>query len=321
MRQQGAAAVNIRTFQQGDEVHQVAIYNEAAGGLPKFKPASTQDVLRRVTAKDFDPSMKLFAVDGGQPVAYGVLNANGRVSYPWCCPGFEALAEPMFDEMIRTMKQRGFKKVFAAYRGDWSSVLEFFQQHGFQKARDMVNYVLDVVDTPTVPARRTSNVSPLERSDVPALCGLAPHTLRCRTAQELEQHLFNNAYFAPESLFALRGRTDKKLLGAGILVTNPTYADPKMVDAAMPCFRLGAFGTEGMQTKRIKGLFSFLCRDEAGCGAVAVELMAHAANLLQDSDDISALAGQVPSDAPHLMRFYQTVFRRQGSFPVLERDL
>jgi hypothetical protein len=321
MRQQGAAAVNIRTFQHGDEVHQVAIYNEAAGGLTKFKPASTQDVLRRVTAKDFDPSMKLFAVDGGQPVAYGVFNANGRVSYPWCRPGFEALAEPLFDEVLRTMKQRGFQKVFAAYRGDWSSVLEFFQQHGFHKAREMVNFVLDVIDTPTVPARRTSSVSPLERSDVPALFALAPQTLRSRTAQQLEQHLFDNPYFGPDEVFVLRSRSDKKPLAAGILITDPTYADPKMVDAAMPCFRLGAFGTEGMHTKRIKGLFSVLCRDESACGAVAVELMAHAANLLHDSDDIAALAGQVPSDAPNLLRFYQTVFRRQGSFPVLERDL
>ena len=89
----------------------------------------------------------------------------------------------------------------------------------------------------------------------------------------------------------------------GILITNPTYADPKVVDAGMPCFRLGAFGTEGMQTKRLKGLFSFLTRDDNQCGLVGVDLVAHAASQLQESDDITALAAQVPSDAPHLLRF------------------
>ena len=33
------------------------------------------------------------------------------------------------------------------------------------------------------------------------------------------------------------------------------------------------------------------------------------------------VAGQVPSDAPNLSRFYHLNFRKQGSFPVLERAL
>ena len=37
--------------------------------------------------------------------------------------------------------------------------------------------------------------------------------------------------------------------------------------------------------------------------------------------EVSHLAAQVPSDAPHLLRFYQRLFRRQGSFPILERTL
>ena len=35
----GEIAVTIRTFQPGDEVAQVVIYNEGAGAFPKFKPA------------------------------------------------------------------------------------------------------------------------------------------------------------------------------------------------------------------------------------------------------------------------------------------
>jgi hypothetical protein len=313
--------VNIRTFRQGDEVHQVAIYNEAVSTLPRHKPATTQDVLRRVTARDFDPTMRFFALDGEQPVAYALFNPNGRVSYPWCRKGHEGLAEPLFQHTLRTMQQRGFRKAFTAYRGDWATVLEFFRRQGFVVAREMVNFVLDILDLPTVPRRPNANITSLQRGDVPALFALAPHVLRCRTAKELEEYLFANPYFGADALFVLRGRKDRVPLAVGILLANPAYADPKAVDADMPCFRLGAFGTEGMQTKRIKGLFSFLCRDDPQCAAPAVDLVAHAGGLLHDGDDITSLAAQVPSDAPHLLRFYQTRFRRQGSFPVMERDL
>jgi len=309
--------VDIRTFQPGDEQHQAAIYNEAAAALPKFKPATTQEVLRRTAARDFDPSMRLFALVEGQPVAYAVFNPNGRVSYPWCRHGHEALAEPLLERMLATMRQRGFGKAFAAYRGDWTSVLEFFKQHGFKVAREMVNYFMDIFDMPTVPARR-SHITPLRPGDIATLFTLAPQVVGARTALELEQYLCHNPYFPPEAIFVLRGTKDPAPRGAALLITEPTYADPKVVDSAMPCFRLGAFGTEGMQTKRIKGMFSFLCPDEPRCGAVAVDLVSHAANLLSDSDDISGLAAQVPSDASNWLRYYQSNFRRQGSFPVLE---
>jgi hypothetical protein len=313
--------VNIRTFQPGDEVHQVAIYNEAAADLPRFKPATTQEVLRRVSARDFDPGMRFFACVDGQPVGYVLFNPNGRVSRPWCRRGHEAVAEPLFTQLLQTMRQRGFRQAFAAYRGDWTETLEFFRQHGFSVAREMINFVLDIFDMPTVPARRNLNIKPLERREVATVFGLAPQVLRCQTPQQLEQHLFENPYFDATSLFVLRSRTNQAPLGVGILITNPTYADPKAVDAGMPCFRLGAFGTEGMQSKRLKGLFSFLTKDDNQSGLVGVDLVAHAASQLQESDDIAALAAQVPSDAPYLLRFYQTRFRRQGSFPVLERNL
>jgi hypothetical protein len=312
--------VNIRTFERGDEAVQVAIYNEAAAALPKFKPATVQEVQRRVTARDFDSSMRFFAVEGGQAVAYVLFNPNGRISFPWCRKGHEAVAEPLFHHLMEIMHQRGVRKAFAAYRADWVPVVDFFRDHGFAVAREMINFTIDLLDMPTAPARRYSPITPLERGDVPALFALAPHALRSKSALDLEAHLFDNPYFRPSAVFVLRSQRGGTPVGAGILVNDSTYADPKMVDPAMPCFRLGAFGTEGMQTKRIKGLFSFLCRDDAQCGGTAVDLMAHAAHLLRDSDDISVLAGQVPSNVPSWLRFYQLSFRQQGSFPVLERD-
>jgi hypothetical protein len=183
----------------------------------------------------------------------------------------------------------------------------------------MVNFVLDLVDMPT-PAARTGNpYSRLRPEDLPALVKLAPEALRTISMAELERHFFHNPHFPPEALFVLRSRGDGLPEAVGLVITNNTYANAKQLDAAMPCFRLGAFGTEGMQVKRVNGLFSFLARSQEA-SRLGLALMGHAAFMLQESD-VAAFAAQVPSDAPSLLRFYQSHFRRQGGFPVLERVL
>ena len=133
--------------------------------------------------------------------------------------------------------------------------------------------------------------------------------------------MFANPYFPPESLFALRLRPDAAPVAVGLLIVDPTYADARSLDANMPCFRLGAFGTEGMSTKRVRGLFSFLARPDRSLPGLAMDLLGYAANRLSVGDDLTGFAAQVPSDAPGLFAFYQQHFQRQGSFPVLERDL
>jgi len=313
--------MNIRTFQPGDEAIQAEIYNEAAGGLPKFKPATTVEVQRRTRASDFDPTRRLFAEEGGRPVGYTVFNANGRVSYPWCRPGHEQLAGPLFDAVLQAMRRRGFRQAFAAYREDWSSVGQFFQQHDFRLTRQMVSFLLDVMDLPTIPRRTSSAVGPLRREDVPAVFALCPKALRVHSAAALEEQLFANPFFGPGSVFVLRARGSAQPLAAGVLITEPAYADPRVLDAFMPCYRLGAFGTETMQAKRIKGLFSFLANEDQNTSLLAVELLGAAALRLKDNDDIYCFAAQVPSDVPHLLQVYQRLFRRQGHFPVFERTL
>jgi hypothetical protein len=308
----------IRTFQPGDEAVQAALYNEAAAELPKFKPATVAEIQRRTQAPDFDPAMRFFAEEGGQPVGYALFNANGRVSFPWCRKGHEHLAGPLFEQVLTVMRQRGFRSAFAAYRADWPTVGEFFAAHGFRQVREMVNFVLDVMDLPTIPARPSSVIGPLRPEDVPALFELAPQALRVRTPAELEQHLLHNPNFPPEAVSVLRSRGNQTPLAASVLVTDPAYADPQTLDANMPCFRCGAFGTETMQVKRVKGLFSFLARPDQNVGLLGTELLGRAALKLADHDDIGAFAAQVPSDVPHLFRVYQHLFRRQGAFPVFE---
>jgi hypothetical protein len=312
--------MTIRAFRPGDEAAQVGIYNEACASLPKFKPATLDEIRRRCRAAEFDPGSRFFALLENKPVGYASFHANGLVSYPWCRPGQEAWAEPLFECVLEAMRQRGLTKAFAAYRGDWTAQQEFFEAHGFCLAREMVNFWLDPADMPTPAAQRSLPVSPLRREDIPAVFALAPQALRVSSSAELEQHLLHNPFFSAEDVFVLRDRSQSTILAAGILVANQAYADPKQLDAAMPCFRLGAFGTEGMQTKRVNGLFSLLAPDNQDVNSVGQALLGHAAFRLHRTE-AAAFAAQVPSDVPHLLRFYQHRFRRQGSFPVLERVL
>lgn len=308
-------AMQIRTFQPGDEAAQVEVYNTAAAALPKFKPATVVEVQRRTRGADFDPGQRFYAVENGKVVGYCLVNANGRVSYPWCLPGHESCAEPLF---ARVLEAAGQRKLFAAYRGDWPAVQEFFLGHGFVKAREMVSFLIDIVDLPTPSAHGVESFTAVARDDAAALMALYPAALRVRQLADWQAHLFDNPYFKSDALFALRAKSGTPL-AVGIAVYDPTYADPRAVDAAMPCFRLGAFGTEGMQTKRLKGMFSFLARPDASLPSLAIDLLGHAAWRMRDHDDVTALAAQAPSDAPALLNFYERHFRKQGSFPVFER--
>lgn len=313
--------MTIRTYKAGDENAQVALYNEAAAALPKFKPATVEDVARRTKGKDFDATTWFYLEEGGKIVGYCNCHPpSGRIGYPWVKAGFEAKQEELFQAALGELRKRGKKTAFAAYRGDWPTITAYFQAHEFRLIREMVNFVIDIVEMPTPAARPSLPFSPLRKEDIPAIRDLAPEALRVTTVAEMEKHLFENPYFSPDALFVLRSRTGGMPAAVGILIDNAQYADPKQVDAYAPCFRLGAFGTEGTDAKRINGLFSFLCRPGRDVSSLALDLMGHAAFRLEETST-AWLGAQVPSDVPHLLRFYQQHFRRQGSFPILERSL
>jgi hypothetical protein len=312
--------MEIRAYRSGDETAQVSIYNEAAADFPKFKAATLDEVRRKARGADYDPTTRFLALVDGRAVGYAVFQANGRVSFPWCRKGHDAAAQPLLEHVLDAMKQRGMTRAFTAYRSDWSVPQQFFQNNGFQPRREMVNYVLDLVDMPTPMARPSSSIGPATPDDVPAILELGANVLLIRDRAGLEEHLFRNPFFPADSVFVLRNRTGGAALAAAILVANPAYADPLQVDAAMPCFRLGAFGTEGMSTKRINGLFSFLTADTRDAHPLALDLLGYAAYKLQNTE-VETFAAQVPSDAGHLLRFYKQYFQRQASFPMLERTL
>jgi hypothetical protein len=310
----------IRAYGPGDDAAQVSIYNEAAAALPKFKPATLDEVRRRGRDPRCDAAAHFVAVADGRPVGYATFQTNGRVSFPWCRPGHEHLAEPLLERVLAAMRERGLRGAFAAYRADWPGPLEFFRRHGFCHRRDMVGFALELAQMPTPMARPNITVCPLRSADLPAVLELGRGVLRVESAEELGRHLLDNPYFPGDSVFTLRGRGEGDPIAVGILVADPSYTPPDQTDACMPCFRLGAFGTEGLTTKRINGLFSLLAADGRDVHPVGLDLMGYAAFRLRETE-VETLGAQVPSDAPHLLRFYTHYFRQQGSFPVLQRDL
>lgn len=312
--------MTIRTFQPGDDIAQVSIYNEAAAGLPKFKSATIDEVRRRLRGPDFDPGARFYAVEGTQVAGYATFQANGRVSYPWCRKGKEHLALPLLERVLEAMKQRGLTTAWAAYRKDWTAQGEFFVAQGFPLKREMQNYHLDLIEMPTPAARVTTAITALTAADIRIFKELAGDVLRA-PLPELEKALLRNPWFPPTDLFCLRSRSDAaKPVAAGAFICNSTFADPNQVDASMPCFRLGAFGTEGLTTKRINGLFSFVVTEPRDTNMHGLDLLGHAARLMQEGKD-ETVAAQVSSDLPHMVRFYRQYFRPQGSFPIFERSL
>ena len=75
---------------------------------------------------------------------------------------------------------------------------------------------------------------------------------------------------------------------------------------------------EGMDTKRVNGLFSMIAKPDRSLSSYGLELMGEAVNRVTDGDTINGLAAQVASDSPARLSFYQRFFRRQGSFPIYE---
>jgi hypothetical protein len=312
--------MNLRSFQPGDELAQVSLFNGAACIYPGFKPAKIEDVQKRTRARSFDPATRVYAVEGGEVVGYCVLEPEqGRISFPWCKRGHTAAAAPLFEAMLNLARERGLTSLFAAYRRDWNTVFEFLESQGFAKTRDMVNYAVDVLDLPTVAVGTTSQLTPLRPEDLPFLSEMGRGVIRL-PLEKLEKYFFANLYFPAECVNVLRSKDDGSPLAVNIAIETASFADVRLIDPLAPCFRLGAFGTEGLNVKRVNGMFSFLVRKPETALSHGLTLLCEAVESMTE-DTVNAVAAQAPSDAPHLIGFYQRYFKEQGRFPVYERTL
>lgn len=307
----------IRNYQPGDEAAQVRIYNTMAATLPAFKPATCDEVERRYRTVDPDPAAKFYAVEDGEVVGYAVFNPNGRISYPWCLPGSQALREPLLDAVLDALRRRGQQEAWAAYRADWGPVLAFFDDHQFHQSRAMINYIAELAELPHAPVPEGQVIRPLRRDDLPQFVGLGRDLFAGEDVETLEGFYWDNPFFGASDLLALEPTTHHgTLLGAALLIGAAGYADPTKIDAAMPCFRLGAMGTERERHKRVNGLFSCVFADESA----GESLLSEAVRRLQQAG-LTHLAAQAPSDQPTLVAFHDRHLHRQGSFPIVARRL
>ncbi|HEX8201027.1 MAG TPA: hypothetical protein VF590_11100, partial [Isosphaeraceae bacterium] len=125
-----------------------------------------------------------------------------------------------------------------------------------------------------------------------------------------------NPYFDPSCLFVLETSRGAAPLGLALAIADASYAHPTKLDAAMPCFRLGALGTETERHKRVNGMVSCL----ATTGEAGEILLAEARRRLEAAG-LDHAAAQAPSDQPDLCALYDRHFRRQGEFPILAKPL
>ncbi|HEX4609602.1 MAG TPA: hypothetical protein VH092_15490, partial [Urbifossiella sp.] len=310
----------VRTFQPGDERTQATLFNGVAFTLPGFKPATEDDVKHRTRARGFDPGTRFYAVADGHVVGYCILEpGQGRIGFPWCRKGYESAAGDLFAAALAAARERKVSKLFTAYRRDWDAVLGFFTDRGFQKVRDMVNYSADPVDLPTIANRGPSPVRRLTRADLPALVAMGRGVVRVSDAA-LERHVFASPYFPAEAFWVVDGAHDVGPVAIGVGLDNPNWPDVKKVDPLAPCFRMAAFGTEGLNAKRVNGLFSYLVIKPEHALPAGLALLAELSQELTEGS-VTSLAAQCPTDAPHLLGFYTRYFKEQGRFPILELTL
>ncbi len=311
--------MKIRTYKPGDELAQAEIYNRAAEGLPGFKPTSVEEIERRYRAIDPDPGAKFYALnDDGDVVGYALLNLNGRISVPWCLPGAESVREPLLEAVLDELRRRGISEAWAAYRADWEPSLEFLREQGFETTRQIINYIAEVGNLPDQEVPEGCSIIRLSQVDLPSSIGTGANPITPEEAAEFRRFYLENPFIEPSNLFALIETREGRTLGAGLAIINRAFADPNRIDPAMPCYRLGAFGTERQRHKRVNGLVScsFANDDEAN-GEI---LLAEASRRLQAAG-LSHAAAQGSSDNPHLIAFYDRYFEKQGGFPILSRRL
>jgi hypothetical protein len=309
----------IRTFQPGDEIAQARIYNLAAGPLPAFKPATAEEISRRHASAVADTGARFYAVEDGEIVGYASFSPNGRISYPWCLPGAERVREPLLEAILAAMKERKIPEAWAAYRADWTPVLEFLHEQGFLDKRQMINYLAEVSellpDTILPPDRVIEPLGRDEIRDLHAFAqGIDPH----EDPRDFERFYTQNPFYDfSGQLVALKEARTRKMLGVALLVIADRFADPTQINAAMPCFRFGTFGTERERHKRVNGLFSAAFADPIDGELLLgwlVRTQARPAGLTH-------ITAQAPSDAPAVCALYDRFLQRQGAFPILSRRL
>jgi hypothetical protein len=307
----------IRNCLAGDAENEARIYNTVAARLPGFTPLTVEDVRRSLTGPSAKTAVRFFAEHEGRAVGYCMFEPTGRIHFPWCLPGHESIGHALFATVARAMAERKITRAYATCRADWTDQIEFFEDHEFDRVRDMINFTQSIGDLPTMFQRPGLNVTIVKPADVWDIERLAPSVLRMH-GTVLAEYLSNNRFLPADAIYVLR--KDGVPRGVGMLIDDGSFADVESLDPMAPIFRFGAFGTEGLPTKRVNGMFSFLAAAGRETLPIGQDLLWYGTSRMQ-TNTFEMLAAQAPSDAPHLVAFYERYFQKQGSFPVFEREV
>ena len=310
----------IRAYRPGDETAQVEIYNRVTSPLPGFKAATAEEVARRYRAADFDPDSKLYAELEGRVVGYISFSPNGRISVPWCLADAAEAREPLMSAALAAMKQHGATRAWAAYRADWTVVRTVLEAFGFRVVHEMINFVAALPQLPHQAVAPPFCIEPLEQADLEAVYAIDRTAFGVTSPDELGAAWCNGPYLSADSVFVLRESPAGEIVAAGLAVVRSQYADPTKIDSAMPCFRLGAIGTESERTKRVNGLFSYVAQAGRENHRFGRLLVGEACRRFERAG-ILHVAAQCRSDRPAELSLYDSHFQRQKSFPIFIRDL
>lgn len=309
----------IRNFVAGDAEHWSRIVESASLGYRNRRLFTPEEARKRSGQPGFETGSVFFAEEEDQIVGAAAFDPqSGQVTFPWCRPGFERLSHPLLTSVLRAMSQRKINRAFAAYPTDWTPVWDFFEDYGFVKVREVINYRQSIGDLPTMFQRPGLNITPLKPGDLAEIEQMGASILRLE-GERLSNYWLKNPRFGADALFVLR-RKDGSIKGVGIMLDDPHFNPVEDTDPKAADFRFGSFGTEGYYAEPVNGLFSFIAPQGKETEIIGQDLLWYATSRAS-SNSFEYLAGQVPSDVPHLKMFFDRYFRRENSFLVFHREI
>ncbi len=316
-----AMETTIRSFTTGDDAARVGIFNEAAAGLPKFKPATLDEIRRRTHGRDFDPADAVLR--RGQRAAAGiryVSDQRARFASPGAARAANASPNRCSsassgdeDSWSQAHLRRLSRRLDGQTTSSWPMA-----------SATRTTWSTSYWTWPTCRRLRPATAPGISAAD--ARMTYPPWLPLCRTRWALPIWRPWNATscttrtFHPMPPSSLRGKTEGQLAAAGILIVNPAYADPTQVDCGHAVFPARGVRHRRNDDEAHQWPVQF---PDAGRPRCQPARPRPARLCLADAGDtdVSTVAAQVSSAVPHLLRFYERYFRKQGSFPIFEREL
>ena len=308
----------IRTYQPGDEQAQARIYNAAAGSLPAFKPASPEEIARRYQGDDADPGIAVLRRGRwrGRGLC-GVLRERAhQLSLVPARGGGGARAAAASRPRSR-WTAAAMPEAWAAYRADWSAVLDFLRGHGFVEKRQMINYLADVSRMPGPPrsARGSGHRAARTRRGLPAR-GAGPEAVLRRSSRVRSRRSSGRIRIttSPRASSRSRSAADGRVLGglpAGDERPVRRPEQDRRRHALLPPRRLRHRARATQARQRAVLLRRSPTSPKASCCS------RHPIGGVHAQAGLTHVAAQAPSDAVALCAFYDRIFQRQGAFPIL----